>query len=176
MYQKQTPTLEPEQAANQEPDEGEGESATEIIPEPYRKCEDCGKGLTREEVREFNPAGYVNEETKILCSWCYSNYLNRQIPPEPVKMPIGCSLPLEDSTEPQDEVMAESDTGPKSGIAIQLLLGAEERAKHQMLLNMPPKEKELLETTLNAYFAVKRVLNNPVALAQMKQVLETGVV
>ena len=49
-------------------------------------------------------------------------------------------------------------------------------AKHQMLLNMPPTEKELLETTLNAYFAVKRVLNNPVALAQMKQVLESGVV
>ena len=93
-----------------------------------------------------------------------------------IKMPIGCSLPLDDSTEPQDEVMAESDTGPKSGIAIQLLLGAEETANHQMLLNMPPTEKELLETTLNAYFAVKRVLNNPVALAQMKQVLETGVV
>ena len=175
VYQKQTSTLEPDQAANQEPDEGEGESATEIIPEPYRKCEDCGKGLTREEVREFNPAGYVNEETKILCSWCYSNYLNRQIPPEPVKMPIGCSLPLEDSTEPQDDEMAESDTGPKSGIAIQLLLDAEETAKHQML-NMSPTEKELLENTLNAYFLVKRVLNDPVALALMKQVLESGVV
>jgi hypothetical protein len=87
------------------------------------------------------------------------------------------SLGLTDNTtELQDKEMAESDTGPKSGIAIQLLLDVEERAKHQMLLNMPPKEKELLETTLNAYFAVKRVLNNPVALAQMNQVLETGVV
>jgi hypothetical protein len=137
-------------------------------PEPCRKCEDCGKGLTHEEVREFNPAGYVNEETKILCSWCFFNNIAR--------MPIGCSLPLDDSTEPQDEVMAESDTGPKSGIAIQLLLDAEETANRQMLLNLSPTEKKLLEDILNTYFLVKRVLNNPVALAQMKRVLGSGVI
>ncbi|HOO13044.1 MAG TPA: hypothetical protein PK684_08830, partial [Bacillota bacterium] len=127
------------QAANQEPDEGEGESATDSIPYSVERIENIGKDIP------------------------------------PVKMPIGCSLPLDDSTEPQDEVMAESDTGPKSGIAIQLLLGAEETANHQMI-NMSPTEKELLENTLNAYFLVKRVLNNPVALALMKQVLESGVV
>jgi hypothetical protein len=37
-------------------------------------------------------------------------------------------------------------------------------------------EKVLLETTMNARFAVRRVLNDPVALALMKQVLESGVV
>lgn len=36
--QKQTPTLEPEQAANQEPDEGEGESAEDIIPKTEMGC------------------------------------------------------------------------------------------------------------------------------------------
>ncbi len=155
---KQTPTLEPEQAANQEPDEGEGESATEIIPEPYYKCEDCGKGLTCEEVREFNPAGYVNEETKILCSWCFFNNIAR--------MPIGCSLPLEDSTEPQGDEMAESDTG-------------QEKETVEYYPDWPPKdpiERALLETTMNARFAVRRVLNDPVALALMKQVLESGVI
>ena len=35
---KQTPTLEPEQAANQEPDEGEGESAEDIIPKTEMGC------------------------------------------------------------------------------------------------------------------------------------------
>ena len=38
VYQKQTPTLEPEQAANQEPDEGEGESAEDIIPKTEMGC------------------------------------------------------------------------------------------------------------------------------------------
>lgn len=87
------------------------------------------------------------------------------------------SLGLTDNTtELQDKEMAKGDTGLKSGIAIQLLLDAEEMANRQMLLNLSPTEKELLENTLNAYFLVKRVLNNPVALAQMKQMLETGVV
>jgi hypothetical protein len=108
---KQTPTPESEELGGENRNEGEEEPASEIIPEsamgcpfdepaynpePYRKCEDCGKGLTHEEVREVYPTGHLDEESKILCSWCYSNYLNRQIPPEPVKMPIGCELPRED--------------------------------------------------------------------------------
>jgi hypothetical protein len=90
--------------------------------------------------------------------------IGKDIPP--VKMPIGCSLPLEDSTEPQDEVMAESDTG-------------QEKETVEYYPDWPPKdpiERALLETTMNARFAVRRVLNDPVALALMKQVLESGVV
>lgn len=148
---RQTPTPEPVQAANQEPERETKEPATKIISEPYRKCEDCGKGLTCEEVQEINPDGYVNEKSKILCSWCYSNYLNRQIPPEPVKMPIGCSLPLENTTEAEQEEMAKSDTVQEEEVGEYVTLDIE----------WPPNdaaEKALLEAIINAYFAVRRVL------------------
>lgn len=131
---KQTLPPKPEQAANQEPDEGEGESATDSIPYSVERIENIGKDIP------------------------------------PIKMPIGCSLPLEDSTEPRDDEMAEGDTVEKTN-GLYLLSEAGECD----LCEMTPEDKNLLETVLNAYFAVKRVQSDPVALALMKRVLESGV-
>ena len=106
-----------------------------------------------------------------------------EIIPQP-QMPIGCSLPredgftaaddepipyaptsLEDSMEARDEEMAKCDT-----------VGEEEAGEYYP--DWPPKdpiERALLEATMNAHFAILRVLNDPVALALMKQVLGSGV-
>ena len=130
---KQTPAPEPVQAANQEPDEGEGEPATDSIPYSVERIENIG----------------------------------RDIPP--VNMPIGCSLPLEDNTEAEQEEMAKCDT-----------IQDEEAGEYVSLdIEWPPQdkvEKAIIEASVNATFAVRRVLNDPVALALMKQVLESGVV
>jgi len=135
---KQTPPPKPEQAANQEPDEGEGESASEIIPQPQMPI---GCSLPRED-------GFTAADDK-------------PIPYVPT--------PLEDSTEPQDKEMAKCDT-----------VGEEEAEEYVTLdIEWPPTdkvEKALIEASINATFAVRRVLNDPVALALMKQVLESGVV
>jgi len=137
VYQKQTPTLEPEQAANQEPDEGEVEPATDSIPYSVERIENIG----------------------------------RDIPP--VNMPIGCSLPLEDTTEAEQEEMAKCDTiqDEEAGEYI-----SKDIAKDYGWPLNDNTEKALLEATINAHFAVRRVLNDPVALALMKQVLGSGVV
>ncbi len=127
---KQTPTLEPEQAANQEPERESQEPAEDIIPYSVERLENIGKDIP------------------------------------PIKMPIGCSLPIDDSTEPQDEEMAESDT-------------IQEEEAGEYYPDWPPKdpiERALLKITMKARFAVRRVVNDPVALALMKQVLESGVV
>lgn len=130
---KQTPTPEPVQAANQEPDEGEVEPATDSIPYSVERIENIG----------------------------------RDIPP--VNMPIGCSLPLEDNTEAEQEEMAKCDT-----------IQDEEAGEYVSLdIEWPPQdkvEKATIEASVNATFAVRRVLNDPVALALMKQVLGSGVV
>lgn len=130
---KQTPTPEPVQAANQEPDEGEVEPATDSIPYSVERIENIG----------------------------------RDIPP--VNMPIGCSLPLEDNTEAEQEEMAKCDTIQDEGAGEYVSLDIE----------WPPQdkvEKAIIEASVNATFAVRRVLNDPVALALMKQALESGVV
>jgi hypothetical protein len=50
----------------------------------------------------------------------------------------------------------------------------EEQAEYEAP-TLPRRERILVESILNARFAVKRVLNDPVALALMKRVLEGGV-
>ena len=92
---------------------------------------------------------------------------------EPVNMPIGCSLPLENTTEAEQEEMAKCDTIQDEGAGEYI---SADIAKD---FAWPPNdavEKALLEATINAHFAVRRVLNDPVALALMKQVLESGAV
>ena len=132
--QKQTPTLEPEQAANQEPDEGEGESATEIIP-----------------------------DTKAYYT-------------EPVNIPLGCLLP------PQGAELLRNEREPANGCGdttSDTKTNYGQGRGQSGEINWPPRdnvEKVLLENIINASFAVRRVLNDPVALALMKQVLESGVV
>ena len=153
---KQTPAPEPVQAANQEPDEGEGEPAGDSVAQEESE-------ITIEDVLLREP-----EQKEIGCPFDEPVYN----PDPPVAMPIGCLLPLEDTTEPQDEEMAKSDT-------------QEEEAGEYIPWNIakdygwPPNnavEKIMLEEVINAQFAVRRVLNNSVALALMKQVLESGAV
>jgi len=91
----------------------------------------------------------------------------------PVNMPIGCSLPLEHTTEPQDEEMAKSDTvqDEETGEYITADIARD--------YGWPPNnalEKVLLEETINAHFAVRRVLNSPVALVLIKRLIEQGAV
>lgn len=150
--QKQTPPPNLEELGGENQDEGEKESASAIIPE--------------------------NETTETAYD----------IPP--VNMPIGCELPREDgfttaddepipyvlplskdTTEAEQEEMAKCDTVEKTN-GLYLLSEAGECD----LCEMTPEDKNLLETVLNAYFAVKRVQSDPVALALMKRVLESGVV
>lgn len=59
-------------------------------------------------------------------------------------------------------------------IAYTGMLNEEEAAEYKAP-TLPPRERILVESILNARFAVKRVLNDPVALALMKRVLEGGV-
>ena len=131
---KQTPPPKPEQAANQEPDEGEGESATEIIP-----------------------------DTKAYYT-------------EPVNIPLGCLLPPQGAELPRNEQEPANGCGDTtSDTKTNYGQGGGQSGE----INWPPRdnvEKVLLENSINASFAVRRVLNDPVALALMKQVLESGVV
>ena len=77
------------------------------------------------------------------------------------------SLGLTDNTtELQDKEMAKGDT-------------IQEEEAGEYYPDWPPKdpiERALLEATMNAHFAVKRVVDDPVALALMKQVLGSGVI
>ena len=52
---KQTPTLEPEQAANQEPDEGEEESAEDIIPYSVERLENIGREINPDDTKIYVP-------------------------------------------------------------------------------------------------------------------------
>ena len=133
-WERQTQPPEPDQAANQEPDEEEGESATEIIP-----------------------------DTKAYYT-------------EPVNIPLGCLLPPQGAELPRNEQEPANGCGDTtSDTKTNYGQGRGQSGE----INWPPRdnvEKVLLETTMNARFAVRRVLNDPVALALMKQVLGSGVV
>ena len=178
VYQKQTPTLEPEQAANQEPDEGEGESATEIIPEKTLFCAKCDVSLGRA-LKIFWPRD--SRKKGPLCERCYLEEPNEKQPTkayytEPVNIPLGCLLPPQGAELPRNEQKPANGCGDTtSDTKTNYGQGRGQSGE----INWPPRdnvEKVLLENSINASFAVRRVLNDPVALALMKRVLESGVV
>ena len=106
---------------------------------------DEGLNVQDEEAAAYSPAG--------------ESALN--IIPEPVKMPIGCALPLEqDTTEPPRKEMPNNDM-----VEIQI--------------NWPPKdaaERALMESSINAQLAVRRVIDDPVALTLIKELIAQGAV
>ncbi len=175
---KQTPTLEPEQAANQEPDEGEGEPATEIIPEKTLFCAKCDVSLGRA-LKIFWPRD--SRKKGPLCEMCYLEEPNEKQPTkayytEPVNIPLGCLLPPQGAELPRNKQEPANGCGDTtSDTKTNYGQGRGQSGE----INWPPRdnvEKVLLENSINASFAVRRVLNDPVALALMKQVLESGVV
>ena len=175
---KQTPTLEPEQAANQEPDEGEGESATEIIPEKTLFCAKCDVSLGRA-LKIFWPRD--SRKKGPLCERCYLEEPNEKQPTkayytEPVNIPLGCLLPPQGAELPRNEQKPANGCGDTTS---DTKTNCGQGRGQSGEINWLPRdnvEKVLLENSINASFAVRRVLNDPVALALMKQVLESGVV
>lgn len=95
---------------------------------------------------------------------------------EPVNIPLGCLLP------PQGAELLRNEREPANGCGdttSDTKTNYGQGRGQSGEINWPPRdnvEKVLLENSINASFAVRRVLNDPVALALMKQVLETGVV
>ena len=175
---KQTPTLEPEQAANQEPDEGEGESATEIIPEKTLFCAKCDVSLGRA-LKIFWPRD--SRKKGPLCERCYLEEPNEKQPTkayytEPVNIPLGCLLPPQGAELPRNEQKPANGCGDTTSDTKTNYGQGRGQSGEINWLPRDNVEKVLLENSINASFAVRRVLNDPVALALMKQVLESGAV